>query len=767
MISLWGNCVYKTVISLRSALDSSREELRRLKEDFGEFSAENYANVVERLALENHVLRRKILSRSEFSSDAATSPPPLAVTIKDPTEPGVSSIVMDTTEDQTVVDGPSEQLIPEKEAPPDDSQQEVSPIPKVMGESFGEEAVISEDKPSTVVSHNPVENLENSSNDLLDVPDRDLEDLSLKSASDGENSVFTDSPENQHPEAKPNESENESEELDDIELIFTTDETCRDVGLQEDLVSITENEPWQQASGQPVLLKYTKSAEGDSMVCNGDKTSSVEEAMSSQSSSIDREESVDRFDESSNTRLNKLWSQCSVLVETDISKCGVLEEPDLSSRHAIRRNTLAAPPMTYRPIIHREALAAGRRKSSAPLRPVMDRSCGARRESGAQTDISALPAQWRSESYLAHKVAHTFTTLPSKFALPAGMPGRLKVNDKTREARRVMLSDISFTSMVPELSRSADHLCHDPHVQTCYNARGCILRTPEVSRRESLGSPAGYWPRCSPGTGLPSPCDCRLSTDLYPSRYRGSLTSIPSPALEVVGGPSRRHSWRATAASFDTWRIPVATSTPRPTWSSMPSSPTHVHPPPPAARIAKTIPKRTRSKVTFQECSMIRGSLPNLRTDLDTSEDSTESLIDEAEDYLRRSIDSMLTMSTAEYWNKQTARRRRARRHSEPDLFREWNPPRDARPYLPKIPRDLKLDHLVKVISPEGRILQGRVRYVGPVPGREEIHVGVELPNENGSSDGTFHGRRFFDSEPDRAVFVPFKKVVLAWCTNT
>ena len=127
---------------------------------------------------------------------------------------------------------------------------------------------------------------------------------------------------------------------------------------------------------------------------------------------------------------------------------------------------------THRPIIHREALAAGRRKSSAPLRPVIDRNNanetgtpGARRESGSQTDISAVPAQWRSESYLAHKVAHTFTTLPSKFALPAGVPGRLRLSDKTREARRVMLSDISFTSMVPELSRSADHLCQDANQQ--------------------------------------------------------------------------------------------------------------------------------------------------------------------------------------------------------------------------------------------------------------------------------------------------------------
>lgn len=193
--------------------------------------------------------------------------------------------------------------------------------------------------------------------DQSEPPNRDAEDLSLKSNSDGENSVFGDNPENSDnhtdhhdnpSDSKPTgESENDSEELDDIELIFTTDDT-RDVGLQEDLVSIIENETWplprhRQPDGQPVLLVYKKSSELDSMV-NGDKTnSSVEEAASSQSSSIDREESIDRFDEGSGARLNRMSSQCSVLVETDISKCGVLEEPD-TSRYAARRNTLAAPP---------------------------------------------------------------------------------------------------------------------------------------------------------------------------------------------------------------------------------------------------------------------------------------------------------------------------------------------------------------------------------------------------------------------------------------
>ncbi|CAK9798294.1 hypothetical protein ANTPLA_LOCUS1511 [Anthophora plagiata] len=829
--------LHQTVISLRSALDSSREELRRLKESVGDFSGESYVDVVERLALENHVLRRKILSRnSEFSSDAATSPPPqarlfpLAVEdVKDLSEQ--AGVLMDASRDKVEAEDVPEASKPIIDANAANDNENLDLLSRTLEKTSKGRTVslskletmeqklkctmskdsgtfksrlsgaslddtVKSDTANEVTS--PLidsqskdieeEDANESQADHLDVPEKDLEDLSLKSVSDGDNSVFSDNPDtqlSQQPQRqnqttdqpKPNDqSENESEELDDIELIFTTDETCRDLGLQEDLVSITETESWPQpapTTGQPVLLKYTKSAEGESLVCNGEKTSSVEEAVSSQSSSIDREESVDRFDESSNTRLNKMWSQCSVLVETDISKCGVVEEPEHTTRHAVRRNTLAAPPTAYRPIIHREALTGSRRKSAAPLRPVMDRISGVRRESGAQTDISALPAHWRSESYLAHKVAHTFTTLPSKFALPTGVPGRLRLSDKTREARRVMLSDINFTSMVPELSRSADHLCHEPHAQTCFSSRGCGLRTPDVHRRESLGSPAGFWPRCNLSTGLPSPCDCRLSTDLYSSRYRGSLSSIPSPGLEVVGGPSRRHSWRATAASFDTWRVPVATSTPRPTWSSMPSSPTHVNPPVTSSKTSKNVPKRTRSKVTFQECPMTRGSLPNLRSDLvagDNSGDSTESLIDEAEDYLRRSIDSMLTISSSgvstDYWNRQTARRRRTRRYSEPDLIRDWHPPQDARPYLPKIPRDLKLDHLVKVISPEGKVLQGRVRYVGPVPGRDETHVGVELPYLNGYSDGTFCGRRFFDCEPDRAIFVPFKKVILAWCTT-
>jgi hypothetical protein len=62
--------------------------------------------------------------------------------------------------------------------------------------------------------------------------------------------------------------------------------------------------------------------------------------------------------------------------------------------------------------------------------------------------------------------------------------------EKTQEARRVLLSDINFTSMVPELSRSADHLCQDKfpnspadhhHSQSYY--KGNQLKTPDYASR--------------------------------------------------------------------------------------------------------------------------------------------------------------------------------------------------------------------------------------------------------------------------------------------
>lgn len=59
-----------------------------------------------------------------------------------------------------------------------------------------------------------------------------------------------------------------------------------------------------------------------------------------------------------------------------------------------------------------------------------------------------------------------------------------RLSDKTQEARRVLLSDINFTSMVPELSRSADHLCQKKYPQNNDNTdqsyiKGNSLKTPD------------------------------------------------------------------------------------------------------------------------------------------------------------------------------------------------------------------------------------------------------------------------------------------------
>lgn len=60
-------------------------------------------------------------------------------------------------------------------------------------------------------------------------------------------------------------------------------------------------------------------------------------------------------------------------------------------------------------------------------------------------------------------------------------------------------------------------------------------------------------------------------------------------------------------------------------------------------------------------------SMPDLRIplDLDSGEDSTDSLIEESEEFLRKSIDSMVTGT-----DFLGARKKRSRRHSDPHFSR-------------------------------------------------------------------------------------------------
>lgn len=291
----------------------------------------------------------------------------------------------------------------------------------------------------------------------------------------------------------------------------------------------------------------------------------------------------------------------TVLVETDISKCGVIDESDPAP--ASRRNTLPDP-LPYRPIVHREILAAARAARGSPrkVRPVAGDKVCARQESAAQTDITAVPALWKSETYLAHKISSNLTTLPSKFALP--VPRSALLSDKSREARRVLLSDINFTSKVPELSRSADHL----HREEDPLHGGCRNR--------------GHMKSCESGwDGRAAETGRNGSRSSWGSRYQASTTSIPEEE------PLPRHSCH----------VPIPCCLARHAWSSVPSFRCHtgLH----AVRADEACPAGRRSR-EHRSCPSGR-SLPDLRGDCDSGE-STDSLIDEAEEFLRRSIDNMM-----------------------------------------------------------------------------------------------------------------------------
>ncbi|CAB3253074.1 unnamed protein product [Arctia plantaginis] len=568
----------------------------------------------------------------------------------------------------------------------------------------------------------------------------DVDDLSLRSMSEGDNSVFSEggtTPKDPNAATvtddknEDNASGNESEEVDDIELIFTTDESKDMSNLQEDLVSIRETDQWGPPSSStthstPVLIKFhtldpdfqpgteTKdtttdhpekhvpvpetlkvkrvslpndkeikhvafNAKGnleipnrsilkscdnksdnmlyrrspntssrrldsvDSLTCEYNQGMSFDNTKSSSfelGSSMDilhRDESVDSFH-----RNIYLGHRYSVFAETDISKCGTSED-DLAMNLNVRRNTCPNP-FQYRPSAYRGVTrtpgpfkAVGTR-----LRPVLRDSTHARRESGAQTDVCALPNRWSSDGYLAHKLpAPPTSVVPTVPRRGSAQRGRLNVPAPAptqQDARRVLLSDIGFTSMVPELSRSADPVW----------ALGKLQPHPEESITTSTSKDTNFWP---------------------------SMLSIAS---------SMHRPWRS--------------------------------------------------------------SLPDVRYD------DTEELLHEAETFVRRSIDNLHSPNL--------------------DVDRSQGGSQVmGQPYIPAEPRQLRLGHTVKVITPQGRIAVGRVRYVGLAGGsaaNSSVVVGAEfvhaaqpgLPR----NDGTHRGRRYFLAPPQHtALFVPFSKVVMAW----
>jgi hypothetical protein len=164
--------------------------------------------------------------------------------------------------------------------------------------------------------------------------------------------------------------------LTDIELIFSSEDN-KDM-IQEDLVSISEYEPWQEPGGlgTPVLTKFNtlksddvdreayyakkkalkaarlRAKEGDlakdkslestdSLSFDNNPRSSMDyksslEKDSSIENTISRDNSFDAIGK------GRKWTNVNVLVETDISKVGIGDESILEMG---RRNTCPNPPI--------------------------------------------------------------------------------------------------------------------------------------------------------------------------------------------------------------------------------------------------------------------------------------------------------------------------------------------------------------------------------------------------------------------------------------
>ncbi|KAK3096624.1 hypothetical protein FSP39_001816 [Pinctada imbricata] len=85
------------------------------------------------------------------------------------------------------------------------------------------------------------------------------------------------------------------------------------------------------------------------------------------------------------------------------------------------------------------------------------------------------------------------------------------------------------------------------------------------------------------------------------------------------------------------------------------------------------------------------------------------------------------------------------------------------RPFAPRSPADISIEDVVKFSRQGGKLSQGRVKFVGHLPGRSDAYLGVELDKEDGKHDGKFEGMRYFRCKPSKGVFVAFNKVVMAW----
>jgi hypothetical protein len=328
--------------------------------------------------------------------------------------------------------------------------------------------------------------------------------------------------------------------------------------------------------------------------------------------------------------------------------------------------------------------------------------------------------------------------------------------------------------MVPELSRSADHLCQQKINEEADEDgdyfKGNLLKTPDYTARGITPSVSMI---ASPGVSQWTVNESTTQTEGWHDRG-DSFDSSKSYSLRS-GNSMNQLNKHHRSRSVPSIRCAICKQN---HYTMKPSESMHY-----ATRTVtfqgKSYPKfvQNYSHDCFplsEPSQKIRGSLPDLRHDctcprrygggraalyhMHESSGSTESLLEEADEFVRHCDD----VSSGDVPAKKSNRR-----CSEADIQRgmftktsiendwltpeyfyvDYHPSKQSLPFLPKSSKCLKPGQLAKVIAKSGRVVVGRIRYCGPVASidSDETFVGLQLPNALGDCDGSLGGKKFFE----------------------
>lgn len=337
--------LHQTVVSLREALEKSRSEILELKGKA--WPLESVENALRALSIENHILRQKVIEKDEHlnRNEPKSSPVKKHVKIVTPTDK--------TNSEQSQILIRTENLSPRKVS----RSLENLTLLKTPRESSASKSLTI----SKTVSFSNIPNKMDDTNSDKQTSSRHLQTRSNSEQAGG-------STENSQADL------DQDQEVDDIELIFTTDDT-NDSDFKEQLVSIdaAENDtkllqcrPTSELDVSDRELEDDVFNDGlengatssrnasfemkreDSRLCNSKSDNSINDEAKSlksyysyqdssfENKSLEKDESFDRFEE----RVR--------IIETDISKIGIQDVEYTSGR----RNTCPNP-LQYRPILHR------------------------------------------------------------------------------------------------------------------------------------------------------------------------------------------------------------------------------------------------------------------------------------------------------------------------------------------------------------------------------------------------------------------------------